>query len=205
MYEGLVAEINNMVRQYQELYKVIPHVCSCCVGCENKKADNSGCEVGFVPSAEKISKIILNTNKKEKDKLLLITPWDRKDGDIYWYIASTGEIYFDVDKDSTSYVTEDRYYVGNYCRDKAKAKQRALKETISRLLWRYGESRNGIAKEGDDYWVVSKDINTNEFVPNYLNHAFKCETTCFATREFALSAINDVVIPFTKAYPEFIW
>lgn len=61
--------------------------------------------------------------------------------DAYFYIASDGCVYTDLD--GRGNVSNHRFNAANYCTDKAIMEQRALHETLSRLLWRFSEQNGG--------------------------------------------------------------
>lgn len=204
MYEGFLEETKNIVKRYQELYNAIPHICSCCVGCENEKVDNSGCEYGFIPCAEKIERLIKGAHKQINNNLIPLTCVDRKNGDAYWYITSLGEI--ECRTDRTEDVTKEHYDVGNYCRDKDKMKNRALKETLGRLLWRYCEQHGGdsLWNDNNKHWIIWRDNLNDKYCTTYCL-TFKPNLVFFPTEEIAKSAINEVIIPFIQLHPDFEW
>ena len=205
MYEGLLVEVENVIENYRKLYNAIPHICSCCVGCECEKVDNSGCKSGFIPSADKIEKLIKNAHKESDGNLIPLSACERKIGNCYWYINSIGEVEYSVDR--TEDMAKDRYNVGNYCRNKRKMEQRALHETLNRLLWQFSEVNGGDSewnKSNIHYYVVYDEIDKNfEIISNVvvkiLNQIY------FNSTEVAEKAIKEVIEPFIKNHPEFKW
>ena len=121
----------------------------------------------------------------------------------YYYIDYGGNVESDTDEEG---LTDDGCYdVGNYCRDEEKMKQRALHETLDRLLWRYSEQHGG-----DPEWD-GKNGHWNIF--REPDNQFRCDLWAsrkrggpyFHSKEVAKAAIREVVEPFCKAHPEFVW
>ena len=100
------------------------------------------------------------------------------------------------------------YNVANYCTDKSLMEQRALHETLNRLLWRYSMEHDGDKIDFrlyvNTYKVARYRTNGKFFVE--CNDAIKdiC-TVYFYTKEIALGAIEEIIKPFMKAHPEFKW
>lgn len=126
--------------------------------------------------------------------------------DFYHYIGIYGKI--DYIKDNDDDVDNQLYAVANYCTDKDLMHQRALHETLNRLLWRYSMTHDG------------DKIDWNELTCKYAiyySHSLKqfgiwemiyCKTenaVYFYSREIALSAIEEIIKPFMKEHPDFIW
>ena len=131
--------------------------------------------------------------------------WDT--GENYWYIGSGGEAW--VDANTGADLDEKRHAVANYCTDKALMEQRALHETLNRLLWRYRETHGG-----DNAW---NSQNLQEHCYIYLhtqnsvrgvsyNDAHRVEgVVYFKDKVTAEAAIEEVVKPFMAAHPDFVW
>lgn len=130
-------------------------------------------------------------------------PFERKIGSAYYY----------VDGDETYYTSDcggeydAKYYnTANYCRDEEMMHQRALRETLSRLLWRYSEQHGGDPEwDGvNRHWYVYKDEYCGKWKA-FCNTTLHCSNSYFCSEEVANSAIEDVVKPFCAANPEFVW
>lgn len=131
-------------------------------------------------------------------------PFERKQGDRYYYITSCWSVCEDVDKLT---ITDDgRYEAANYCRDKELMDQRALHEILNRQLWRYSETHGG-----DEIWDIGRK---HYYIRRWRNNGFEvsfCEdgkmdgVTYFRTRDVAEVAIEKVVKPFMAEHPEFVW
>ncbi len=120
-------------------------------------------------------------------------PFERSHGN-YYFITSYGNINEATEKNSGS--DSLRHEAANYCTDKAIMEQRALYETLHRLLWRYAMENGG---EGN-YEICH---NGNEFLVK--NTIYKYFGQTFSTYKIAQSAIKEIVEPFMKEHPEFKW
>ena len=130
-------------------------------------------------------------------------PFERSDCGDYYYIDYCGGVCISTEE----YTVGDNefYAVANYCTDKAMMEQRALHETLNRLLWRYSEEHGGDGEWNgvDKHWMITrtdKNIMVNFSYRNKINGAVH-----FKNPEAALSAIEEIVKPFIEQHPEFVW
>lgn len=133
-------------------------------------------------------------------------PFEPKDD--YYYINSMNEVIRDYC--SIGCLTSElRYNVGNYCTNKELMKQRALHETLNRLLWRYSMQHDGDEMDWSDKWQDKYRICYNVAEDWYYvdeNQFHKVEGAIyFISEEVAEDAIEKVVKPFIKQHPEFEW
>ena len=117
-----------------------------------------------------------------------------KDKTKYWVIHATGVVDWHYDIDDSC--DNDHFNTANYCTDKAILEQRALHETLSRLLWRYSMEHGGEGKVTIAYEPEKNRFTKQVVVYNYLEPSFK-------TVETAEDAIKEIIEPFMKAHPEF--
>lgn len=124
---------------------------------------------------------------------------------VYYYINQCGQIVFLREEGDA--LDRELYEVANYCRDEAMMKQRALHETLNRLLWRYSETHGG-----DNSWETAD--NHHHFIyrgaARGLNVMYSIGAKAqgvvyFKDEETARSAIEEVVKPFLAEHPEFVW
>ena len=139
------------------------------------------------------------------------SPFERvTDREKYYCVDSTGEIC--VTYDYGLPFDDFRYANGNYCTDDKILEQRALHETLNRLLWRYSMEHDGDKIE----WHSNPNQNrTKAFIYyNHIEKKFEIHTrwdcqffgcVWFNTYETAEAAIKEIVEPFMKAHPEFKW
>lgn len=74
--------------------------------------------------------------------------FDRLVGKRYYFVDKVGDVATYIDD---GVITDNALYAAaNYCRDEEMMKQRALHETLNRLLWRYSEMHGG-----DNSWETS--------------------------------------------------
>lgn len=101
-----------------------------------------------------------------------------------------------------------RYACGNVCKDEDVMKQRALHETLNRLLWR----ASIIARDSVKSWnhfnkhhYIYFDKDSDSLKVGY-NDIWKSQGTCyFPTKKSAEDAIKNIIKPFMKEHPDFVW
>jgi hypothetical protein len=133
------------------------------------------------------------------------TVFGRFGGGQYFFTDKFGGVRAYIDGDDK---TDDALYaVANYCRDEEMMEQRALHETLNRLLWRYSETHGG-----DNSWETTD--NHHHFICRCVKSGFavmySIDTKAHGVVYFkddhtAWAAIEDVVYPFLAEHPEFKW
>lgn len=127
-------------------------------------------------------------------------------GDEYYYIASENKV--DTYVNVSDAVDGRLYTVSNYFNDKSFAEQVALHQLLYRKLLKFAYD-NGF--EDIEEW---NGLNRHWYVfYNYAGECFNCcfndehksQTVYFSSEEGAHRAIEEVVEPFVKKHPEFIW
>ena len=134
------------------------------------------------------------------------TPFERpKDKSFYYFIDVDGTI--SKDNDAHYEVDDALYKVANYCTNKNLMYQRALHETLNRLLWRFsmendkGEiSWDDIKEHYDIYW--SRHSEDFEVCRNIRSKSLN--SVYFSTNELAKKAIDEIVKPFMAEHPDFV-
>lgn len=134
----------------------------------------------------------------------------------YYFISSYGFVTEATDRGFENGNGNDdlRYRTANYCTDEALMKQRALHETLNRLLWRYSmEHKSDTHKQSETrkdcfysigYWTPDSWNDRDGFYADACCRGFGLEVY-FDTKEIAENAIKEIVEPFMKAHPEFKW
>lgn len=134
-------------------------------------------------------------------------PFERvADGDPYYYIATDSYIHsVHENYDQCNY---DAYYSVNYFNDKDFANQVALHQLLYRKLLKFAYD-NGL--EDDQTWnkvnchyYIGYNINEDRFYVD-VTVAFKHNDVWFSSRDSANRAIKEVVEPFMKEHPDFVW
>ena len=134
-------------------------------------------------------------------------PFKRSEyGKWFYYISGNGIV--GLTNDYNSEMDVDCFEAGNYCTDKSLMEQRALHETLNRLLWRYS-MENGGGEIDWDYNTKSKYFIYYDIQKRKLDissfYIWKQDTIFFSTRKIAESAIEEIIKPFMAKHPEFIW
>lgn len=131
-------------------------------------------------------------------------PFERKPSERYYCINGSGEV--DGTRDDGTAWDDSRYYNANYCRDKDMMHQRALHETLSRLLWRYSEQHGGdLEWDGaNEHWSIVWQDGCVDFAVVGA-YTIKESAVYFGDYAVARAAIEDVVKPFCATHPEFVW
>ena len=158
--------------------------------------------------------IVINGKKAEltKEQLEKLgieikgNPFERGIGNRYYYINWDGEVTIDVDE---AIDNDDKSHdVANYCRDKELMEQRALHETLNRLLWRFSMQNGGDEIDWNDVkkakWLICFDHINKQFntICTYTWHASDVH---FISQEVAQRAIDEIIKPFMTEHPDFVW
>ena len=149
---------------------------------------------------EQIEKLGLKVEKKNPFKKV-------KSGNILYKIATDGTVINNMGAPHLS--TDDACYnVANYCTDKSLLQQRAYHETLPRLLWRFSMQNDGDKIDWSDkehckcsiyYDHYRKLFNISCLFNDQSNEIY------FYSKEIAQKAITEIVLPFMKEHPDFVW
>lgn len=126
-------------------------------------------------------------------------------GNEYYIIQPSGRVV--TNKDTECSVDRDRFRAANYCTDKSLMEQRALHETLNRLLWRYSEEHGGDAKWNgiNKHWVIAWNPVSEQVEEHYVTLIKENGNVYFNSQLSAIGAIREVVEPFLEEHPEFVW
>lgn len=126
----------------------------------------------------------------------------------YYYVGAKGDVVqcTDVGDEWDNQI----FNVANYCADKGIMEQRALHETLSRLLWRCSMKNGGSEIDWFDThqpkWSIACYPSKGERLDvNCSYEACRPGVIYFCTSEAAEAAIKEIVEPFMKEHPEFKW
>ena len=155
--------------------------------------------------AEKIKAEVAQQEKAEAERLAEQGPFARVKRKPYFLINGVGKV--STLSEGTTNMDDELYSIANYCHDRGMMEQRALHETLNRLLWRYSETHGG-----DSSWETTENQHHciyNGFI-NGLSVYHACGakqqgTVYFKDQGTAKAAIEEVVKPFMAAHPEFVW
>jgi hypothetical protein len=147
---------------------------------------------------EQIEKLGL---KLEKDCFERVKP----NVELYYYIGTNGEVLKDYDTEHI--VDEKRYAIANYCTNKELMEQRALHETLSRLLWRFSIQHDGCKIDytsSSARYYIYYNYEEGTFKISDCNYT-KSHQLFYASYSIAHKAIDEIILPFMKEHPEFVW
>jgi hypothetical protein len=145
--------------------------------------------------------VVGEENNKEKKN-----PFERvkTHEETYFYMNDWNCVEEDFDDD---FEVKSRYNVANYCTDKGLMIQRALHETLNRLLWRFSEENGGDSDwdgEKNYHYYISYNINEHSFFVSF-DYFLKGNREYFSSKEIAKQAIEKIVKPFIEEHPDFVW
>lgn len=119
----------------------------------------------------------------------------------YYFITSMGGINEASESGGCNEIM--RFNVANYCTDEAIMRERALHETLNRLLWRYSMEHK-VSRVDDKVWSIKYDYDNKKFVAGWVNYkVLFLGEIAFDTEEIAKNAINEIILPFMGSNPEF--
>ena len=142
---------------------------------------------------EQIEALGIETRKRLFDKV--------DDGGPYYFINCYGGIEADSREDDALFDNV------NYFNDKAFAEQVALHQLLNRKLLKFAYENNCEDREWGtehEHWRIYYDTDSDTFDVD-VNDVFKYQGVYFSTREGAERAIEEVIKPFMKEHPEFVW
>lgn len=160
--------------------------------------------VEYTLSAELAEKLMAEVTEQKVQRDLK-SPLEREEYDTYYYITPFGHV--SIDTDDKLRTDDDKYNVANYCRDKGLMEQRALHETLNRMLWRYSEMHGGDNPwDGSNHHYYIYRISDSGGLCVTYSDAFHTEGVVYFKEErIAINAIIEVVEPFMAEHPEFVW
>ena len=135
-----------------------------------------------------------------------VDPFDVKHGDNYYHLDSCSDV---VENKFISGWESDvaRLKVSNACKDRKLMEQRAMHETLSRLLWRFAMQNGGVPDWHCRYYYIYLGVSGR-----YEVFAVSCVAgLCypgfqrFSSKEIAQRAIDEIVNPFLAEHPDFVW
>lgn len=134
-------------------------------------------------------------------------PFERvKNGKTYWCIDENNDL-CDY-QEQADFTDTSLYDAVNYFNDDAFAKQVALHQLLYRKLLKFAyedECEDTAEWDGSNkHWAVRYDYACGTFT-TYCQNAYGAQEVYFSSEEGAKRAIKEVVVPFMKEYPEFVW
>ena len=124
----------------------------------------------------------------------------------YYCIKEIGEIYNYYDKGDL--FDESVYAESNYFNDKAFAEQVALHQLLYRKLLKYAYDNEFEDEEWDGtkmHAYIIYNFTRKDYDIRWTRNEKEPGTVYFKTPTRATAALNEVVMPFIKEHPEFVW
>lgn len=155
---------------------------------------------------EQLKALGVEVKKKRNNPIKRKNPFNSelKDGDVYFFIN------MDEGFKSSFYdpITDDeRIDNANSFNDKNFANQVYLHELLNRKLLKYAWDNEAEDCEWDgknEHYYICFEILTKKFIVTGSSYN-KCQKVYFSTKNVAIRAIKDIIKPFMKEHPEFIW
>ena len=125
--------------------------------------------------------------------------------EMYCYIDAFDEVHCVADEADQS--DDMSFECSNYFNDKAFAEQVALHQLLYRKLLKFAYENDCEDREWGtkyEHCRIYYDTDSDKFDID-VNDAFKYQGVYFSTRQGAKRAIEEVVEPFMKEHPEFVW
>ena len=137
----------------------------------------------------------------------LQNPFERvKRGEEYYCIKEIGEIYNYYDKGDL--FDESVYAESNYFNDKNFANQVALHQLLYRKLLKYAYDNEFEDEEWNGtnmHAYIIYNFTRKDYDIRWTRNEKEPGTVYFKTPTRATAALNEVVMPFVKEHPEFVW
>lgn len=124
----------------------------------------------------------------------------------YYYVCEDNDVWSDADY----FIDADnrRYDAANYFNDRQFAEQFALHQLLYHKLLKYAydnECEDTAEWDGSNkHWAVRYDYACGMFATHYQS-LYGAQEVYFSSEEGAKRAIKEVVEPFMKEHPEFVW
>ena len=139
-------------------------------------------------------------NKESSEKLNKNT-FDRVNNNELYYLLDSDDIVTEIREENEAF-DDKQYGCSNYFNDKDFAKQVMLHQLLYRKLLKFKfEKDNPITR--DRYFYISKDKSLRVEISDFKNK--NCNCVYFNSLATANLAIEDIVKPFLKEHPDFIW
>lgn len=136
-------------------------------------------------------------------------PFERVNGDVddkYYYIRASADV--SDHRDINDNTDKLLYKVSNYFNDRAFANQVALHQLLYRKLLKFAYDNecedNQTWNKVNCHYYIGYNINEGRFYTD-ATVAFKHNDVWFCSRDSANCAIDEVIKPFMKEHPEFVW
>ena len=123
----------------------------------------------------------------------------------YYYIDAGGTVSESTDGDFAD--DNECFNAANYCTDEELMEQRALHETLNRLLWRFSmENGEGERLWDNDHahWYIEYSHVAGTYHVRWVYNMHGIGIVHFPSAEIAQRAVVEIIEPFTKKHPDFV-
>lgn len=142
-------------------------------------------------------------NKEDSEKLNK-TPFDRVNKEQLYCMIGTNDIIIGAREDNTTF-DDKRYGCSNYFNDEDFAKQVMLHQFLFRKLLKFKLEREATDKSFGYCFFVNFDDTEILYIDETFISNRNCNGVYFNERSTAELALKEVVEPFLKEHPDFIW
>ena len=150
---------------------------------------------------EQLRMLGIEPKKKRKNPFKRVA-----EDEVYFQIGIDGDVFSLYEDRTTS--DEEAVLCVNYFNDEVFAKQVSLHQLLYRQLLKFAydnECEDTAEWDGENaHWVIRYNESRNEFC-SYYQDGYKALDVYFSSKEGAERAIKEVVEPFMKEHPEFVW
>lgn len=138
---------------------------------------------------------------KEGSEKLNKNPFDRVNNNELYYLLDSDDIVTEIIEENEAF-DDKQYECSNYFNNKKFAEQVMLHQRLYRKLLKFKFERdNPITR--DRYFYISKDKSLRVEISDFKNK--NCNCVYFNSLATANLAIENIVKPFLKEHPDFIW
>ena len=145
------------------------------------------------------------TAYEEEKKPTKDSVFDRAaDGGNYYCIGLKGNV---TEQEEEFDEFDDEFFnTANYCKDEQLMHQRALHEILMRRLWRFSMMNGGPAKwDGEaPCYYISYNVKERKYMVD-CSYMLDTGVPSFNDDSATKAAIDEVVLPFVEAHPDYIW
>lgn len=150
---------------------------------------------------EQLRMLGIEPEKKRKNPFKRVA-----EDEMYFQIGIDGDVFSLYEDRTTS--DEEAVLCVNYFNDEVFAKQVSLHQLLYRQLLKFAydnECEDTAEWDGENaHWVIRYNESRNEFC-SYYQDGYKALDVYFSSKEGAERAIKEVVEPFMKEHPDFVW
>lgn len=160
------------------------------------------------------NKLIMNgkeitlTDEQLEELGIFKTSFDVEHGDIVYFVDRFGNIgYFEYSEEYSEDV--ELLKSGKICKDKKLMEQKALHQNLNDLLCKFtlenGWSDDLWECEVTEKWSIRYEYTDKRFYAVWGITGRSLNVIYFISKEIAQRAIDEIVKPYMKEHPEFVW